>query len=149
MASSPYCIVDFAGFNHVPHANDSIFGSSRWLPASDSHDRSVAPGEIDRLRMMIISAYPQFRPQDHEVLEWAGCTVQAMHVDQVEPGIAPMPTVIDHESEPPHVTNLLSVFPGRATLWPQLAELTRVAVIRKLSPSSAFEGIAAFSVRNH
>jgi hypothetical protein len=67
--------------------------------------------------------------------------MQATHVDQVEPGIAPMPTVIDHECEPPRVTNLLSVFPGRATLWPRLAELARAAVLAKLSPSADTLGL--------
>jgi len=43
-----------------------------------------------------------------------------------------MPTVIDHEHEPPQVSNLLSVFPGRASLWPQLAEATRLVVLEKL-----------------
>jgi glycerol-3-phosphate dehydrogenase len=141
MATSPYCIVDLDGFNHVPHANDSVFGSSRWLPVADGHDRAVVPAEIERLRTTLISAYPQIRPQDYEIIDWAGSTMQAMHVDQVEPGIAPMPTVIDHESEPPRVTNLLSVFPGRATLWPQLAELARAAIMAKLSPSGSTLGL--------
>ena len=139
LANSPFCIVDLEGFNHLPHANDSIFGSSRWLPVTDGHDRAVVAGETERLRKLLTTAYPQFRPQDHEMLDWAGSTMQAMHMDQVEPGIAPMPTVIDHETEPPRITNLLSVFPGRATLWPQLAELARVAVMGKLLPSPAFK----------
>jgi len=132
LASSPFCIVDLEGFNHLPHANDSIFGSSRWLLAKDSRDRAVLPGEVDRLRTLLKTAYPQFQSAALEIHEWAGSTVQAMHVDQVEPGLAPMPTVIDHEGEPPCVTNLLSVFPGRATLWPQLAELARIVVMDKI-----------------
>jgi hypothetical protein len=43
-----------------------------------------------------------------------------------------MPTVIDHEHKPPQSSNLLSVFPGRASLWPQLAEATRLFVLEKL-----------------
>ena len=63
---------------------------------------------------------------------WAGTTIQAMHFDQVEPGRGPIPTVIDHFVEPPYVSNLLSVFPGRGSLWPQLAEMTRLTVQEKL-----------------
>jgi hypothetical protein len=55
-----------------------------------------------------------------------------MHFEQIEPELTPMPTVIDHEHEAPHASNLLSVFPGRASLWPQLAEATRLVVLEKL-----------------
>jgi glycine/D-amino acid oxidase-like deaminating enzyme len=132
LAKSPFCVVDLEGFNHIPHGVHSVFGSSRWLRVTDIHDRGVVPGEIDRLQTLLATAYPQFQSADHEILEWGGSTVQAMHVDQVEPGLAPMPTVIDQECEPPRFTNLLSVFPGRATLWPQLAKMTRIAVLDKI-----------------
>jgi hypothetical protein len=66
------------------------------------------------------------------VREWSGTTVQAMHVDQVVPGHAPLPTVIDHHNGTPAFENLLSVYPGRATLWPQLAEQTRKVVLERL-----------------
>jgi glycine/D-amino acid oxidase-like deaminating enzyme len=131
VAMSPYCIVDLNGFSHAPHGNESVFGSSRWVVVTDARDRTVIGDEIRRLRAMLSTVHPQFEGAPHQTLEWAGSTVQAMHVDQVEPGVAPMPTVIDHECEPPCVSNLLSVFPGRATLWPQLAEMTRVAVLNK------------------
>ena len=54
-----------------------------------------------------------------------------MHVEQIEPGAALLPTVIDHSREAPCVYGLLSVFPGRATLWTILAEQTREVVLRK------------------
>jgi hypothetical protein len=91
---------------------------------------------LERLRTLVANLYPRCRFEEHQLDEWAGTTVQAMHVDQVEPGLAPMPTVIDHEREPPCLSNLLSVFPGRASLWPQLAEATRLVVLDKLKVES-------------
>lgn len=148
VANSPYCIVDLEGFNQVPHADRSILGSSRWLAATDSRDRTLVPGEIDRLRRLLKSAHPQFDATQHEIIEWAGCTMQAMHSHQVEPGVAPMPTVIDHECEPPRVKNLLSVFPGRATLWPQLAELARIAVMDKIQSKNPRSAEASWVAAN-
>ena len=132
LSRTPFCVVDLEGFNHLPHDERSTVGSSRWLLATDVRDSGVIPDEIDRLRTMLATCYPQFEAANHEIVEWAGVTVQAMHFDQVEPGLAPMPTVIDHESEPPRLSNLLSVFPGRATLWPQLAEMSRIKVLEKI-----------------
>ncbi len=132
LARIPYCVVDMEGLNHLPHESHSMFGTSRWFPVADGRDQRPIPSEIDRLRKLVTNAYPVLRVVRHDVAGWAGTTVQAMHVDQVEPGLAPMPTVIDHSHEPPFVSNLLSVFPGRGTLWPQLAEATRFAVLEKL-----------------
>ena len=62
--------------------------------------------------------------------------------EQIEPELTPMPTVIDHEHEAPQASNLLSVFPGRASLWPQLAEAgaRRAGKAAKRHPS---DGVAA------
>ncbi len=128
----PFCVVDMDGFNHLPHPGVSVFGSSRWLPISFTGGQMAVPSEVDRIWALVGRLFPGFRRERHDVIEWAGTTVQAMHVDQVEPGLAPMPTVIDHEREPPRLWNLLSVFPGRASLWPQLAEATRIVVLEKL-----------------
>lgn len=128
----PFCVVDADGFNHVPHAPTSVFGLNRWLPVSNVDDQQVAAAEIGRLWDCIGRFLPQLHREDHEVLEWAGTTIQAMHADQIEPGQAPLPTVIDHRCECTYLENLISVFPGRATLWPQLAEQTRKLVLEKL-----------------
>lgn len=132
LAQTPYCVVDMEGLNHIPHATQSIFGFSHWIPVTDAKDQHPLPAEIDRLRKLVANLYPTAAVAGYDVGGWAGTTVQAMHVDQVEPGLAPMPTVIDHSLEPPFVSNLISVFPGRASLWPQLAEATRLAVLKKL-----------------
>jgi len=47
-----------------------------------------------------------------------------------------LPTVIDHSLESPCMQNLFSIFPGRATLWPHLAEETRKTILEKLEHSS-------------
>jgi glycine/D-amino acid oxidase-like deaminating enzyme len=132
LADAPFCVVDVEGFNHIPHGHVSAFGTSRWVAVLDIAEQQASVPEIDHLWGLLGRFYPYFERSGHDIVEWAGLTVQAMHFDQVEPGLAPMPTVIDHEHEPPRARNLLSVFPGRASLWPQLAEATRVAVLDKL-----------------
>ena len=128
----PLCVVDADGFNHVPHSPNSVFGSNRWLPVRHGEDEQQMPSELVHLWEKINRFFPDVHREDHSVIEWAGNTVQAMHVDQIEPGRAPLPTVVDHECENPGVKNLLSVFPGRASLWPHLAEQTQQLVLQKL-----------------
>ncbi|HTI51614.1 MAG TPA: hypothetical protein VL475_11705, partial [Planctomycetaceae bacterium] len=64
--------------------------------------------------------------------------MQALQVDQIEPGGALWPAVIDHARESPRVENLVTIFPGRATLWSRLAEETRQLVLSKLESHSQF-----------
>ena len=136
LAEAPFCVVDAEGFNHIPHRPVSVFGSNRWVPVFQLADQHVIVPEIDRMRKLLSQFYPHFDGEGHTITEWSGITIQAMHFDQIEPGLAPMPTVIDHEHEPPRASNLLSVFPGRASLWPQLAEATRLVVLEKLQEGS-------------
>jgi glycerol-3-phosphate dehydrogenase len=128
----PLCVVDAEGFNHIPHGTHSVFGTARWSAVPKWDDIQIIVEERDRLRDYIVRFFPGVKRGQFETTEWAGTTVQAMHVDQIEPGIAPMPTVIDHSKEPPHAQNLLSVFPGRASLGPQLAEMARETVLEKI-----------------
>ncbi len=131
----PLCVVDAEGFNHVPHQTTSVFGNNRWLPARDAEDEQAFASEIDRLWNSVRCFFPDFSRDDHRTLEWAGTTIQAMHVEQIQPGQAPWPTVVDHEREHPAVKNLLSVFPGRASLWAYLAEQAQKIVFEKLEVS--------------
>ena len=137
ISRSPLCVLDAGGFNHIPHPPGSVFGSNRWLPVRDAEDEHADQIELARIWEHIHRLFPDVRREDHAVREWAGTTVQAMHVEQIEPGEAPLPTVIDHQWENPAVENLLSVFPGRASLWPQLAELAQQAVLRRLETVEA------------
>lgn len=129
----PFCVVDCEGFHHIPHATESIFGLDRWRLAANPADQRAEPEELDRVWRCIRRFFSEIRDENRQVTEWAGTTVQAMHVDQVEPGVAPRPTVIDHSQESPRIANLLSVFPGRATLWPLLAEETCRLLRKKLA----------------
>ena len=130
---SPMCVLDAGGFNHIPHPPASVFGSNRWLPVPHAESEEADPAEIQRIWDHIRRLFPDVRREDHSVREWAGTTVQAMHIDQIDPGRAPRPTVIDHERENPSIDNLVSVFPGRASLWPHLAELAQEIVLQKLT----------------
>lgn len=134
ISQSPLCIVDATGFNHVPHPPLSVFGSNHWLPIHQAENEQKITEEIDHLWSRLNQFFPDIRRDEHLVNEWAGNTIQAMHIDQIEPGLIPFPTVVDHEREHPPIPNLLSVFPGRASLWPHLAEQTVRVVMEKLSP---------------
>lgn len=128
----PYCVVDAGGFNHIPHAQVSVFGFDRWIPVSNPTDQQVVPNEISRLWDYVDRFHPGLDRKDRHIVEWAGTTIQAMHLDKIHPGEAPRPAVIDQSNEPPCIGNLLRVFPGRATLWARLAEDTRRTVLDKL-----------------
>lgn len=129
----PMCVIDSDGFNHIPHPPTSVFGSNRWLPVRNAEDEKSTPAELRRIWEHIERWFPEVRRRDYAVTEWAGTTVQAMHADQVVPGRVPLPTVVDHSKETPRTDGVLSVFPGRASLWPHLAEQTQRMVNRMLN----------------
>ncbi|MEX0704345.1 MAG: FAD-dependent oxidoreductase [Planctomycetales bacterium] len=132
ISRSPLCVIDADGFNHLPHPPVSVFGSNRWLSVRDAEDERPDTAEIERLWDHVGRLFPHVRREERTVHEWSGTTVQAMHVDQIEPGQAPLPTVIDHEQESVPLANLISVFPGRASLWPHLAEEAQQVALNKL-----------------
>lgn len=133
MQCAPFCVLDEGGFNHIPHHSTSVFGTNHWITVNDPWDTSVDPQEEEAIWRTLRKLAPTFAPdpgtQRHV---WAGTTVQAMHLEQVEPGVAPLPTVVDHSHESPRITNLLSVYPGRATLFGELAEQARELVLEKI-----------------
>ncbi len=125
----PFCLVDAEGMNHLPHGRTSVFGSNRWKVVADPSDQRVDTPEVDKLKARMRDLFPGLDWQQCSTHAWSGTTMQAMHVEQITPGDCPLPTVIDHAWELPVVHNLFSVFPGRATLWPYLAEKTCSAVL--------------------
>lgn len=127
----PFCVLDQGGFNHIPHSTTSVFGSNHWSIVSRSLDFSVEVAEVKRIVHDLTALLPTWNYPPSRIVKWAGTTVQAMRLDQIEPGHVTLPTVIDHETEPGRLKNLLSVFAGRASLWPQLAEMALTAVERK------------------
>lgn len=132
LGSLPFCVVDSVGINHIPHENSSVFGNDRWKAVSRETQPTVASADSLAITEGIATFLPRLDLDSYNTKTWAGITVQAMHAEQVEPGRVQLPTVIDHERDAPSVGNLLSVFAGRATLWPQLAEQTRDTVLSKL-----------------
>ncbi|MFQ5731746.1 MAG: NAD(P)/FAD-dependent oxidoreductase [Planctomycetaceae bacterium] len=132
----PFCVVDAGGLNHIPHQQASVFGTSRWQVVKCQCEPSgTDEDEVDALRAGVQRFFPSLNHGGRTVTSWAGTTVQAMHFDQIDPGTAPLPTTIDHAHESPRVGNLLSVFPGRATLWPQLAEQASRTVFEMIDPA--------------
>jgi glycine/D-amino acid oxidase-like deaminating enzyme len=130
---TPLCAVDAGGFNHLPHQTTSIFGANRWRTVNNASDEKVERAEIERIWSEIRRFFPEVaRETCSAVREWAGTTVQAMRCDQVVPGQAPLPALIDHAREAPHFDNLITVHPGRATLWPQLADEVQLHVVSRM-----------------
>lgn len=131
VADEPFCVLDEVGLSHVPHGNRSVFGLDRWTIAKTIGDTKVEANEVVSIWDPLQRHFPNFKMTDYDCHSWAGTTVQALEFDQIEQGRATRPTVIDHGDEPPRLNNLLSVYPGRATLWPQLADETcRLAIKR-------------------
>lgn len=140
--SQPFCFPDVEGFNHLPHANRgdrriSVFGMNRWTAVPPLESFEPGDHEFTELNEQITRFFPDIRLSDDDVRRWSGTTVQAMHVDQIEPGLVPLPTVIDHALEEPCLQNLLSVYPGRATLWSRLAEETTRIVLERFQPEQS------------
>jgi glycine/D-amino acid oxidase-like deaminating enzyme len=133
LARRPFLVVDAQGFNHIPHPENSVFGFDRWHPVSAPAPHPVDTEEIDCLWGYVERFFPEFQRANYETLEWAGVTLQAMRYDQIQPGEVPLPMVIDHTFETPSLENLLTVFPGRASLWAHLAERTCQVVLQKLA----------------
>ena len=127
----PFCIADADGFNHIPHPPASVFGTGRWQQVTQVDDHPDLR-EVEALRSLVREFFPQLATQAAETHAWAGTMMQALKVEQVETGGPLWPAVIDHARHAPHVQNLLSIFPGRATLWAHLAEETRRVVLAKL-----------------
>lgn len=128
----PFCIPDVDGFNHLPHPPASVFGTGQWDRALSPDDHDNDPRRVDSLRRRLQELFPGSALHPGDVQVWSGTMVQALQADQIELGGALWPAVIDHAQESPRITNLVTIFPGRATLWSQLAEDTRKLVLGKL-----------------
>lgn len=131
-AAVPFCIVDAEGFNHIPHESKSIFGIDRWDTPRSPQDHAVDPDFENQLWRRISQFFPRLHRSSCQATCWAGTMFQAMRVEQIQPGGAIWPAVIDHARHTPQLDNLLTIFPGRATLWPKLAEETRKLALAKL-----------------
>jgi glycine/D-amino acid oxidase-like deaminating enzyme len=127
----PFCIPDAGGWNHLPHPPASVFGSGRWEQVTHLDDHADEK-QVESLRTLVHDFFPSLPADPESSLAWAGTMMQALQVDQIEPGHAIWPAVIDHARHAPHVQNLVSIFSGRATLWSPLAEQTRQVVLAKL-----------------
>ncbi len=149
LSADPFCIVDGSGFNHLPHEDTSVFGAGRWEVVLNANETHVNEKEIEIIERQLQQIFPKGFAENVERHDWAGTTVQAMHIDQIEPGIAPLPTIVDHSTEPCGVENVLSIFPGRATLWPHLAERVRNTVLEKVGTSTIETAQPPWSLEAH
>lgn len=128
----PFCVLDAEGFSYLPHPPYSVFGFDRLRVVGNPDDREIVPGDIEALKSSLTRFFPGRDWSHSNMTQWAGATVQAMRCDQVLPGQAPLPILMNHFQTTPRVDNLYSAFPGRASLWPQLAEACRREVLEKL-----------------
>lgn len=127
----PFCIVDADGLNHIPHPPVSVFGTEQWesIHGDDEHPDA---SRIEHLCGLIRKFFPAqaIGPKDRST--WAGTIMQALRLDQIEPGKMLWPAAVDHAASGTRISNLISVFPGRATLWSRVAEEARRLVLSKL-----------------
>jgi glycine/D-amino acid oxidase-like deaminating enzyme len=128
----PFCIPDVDGFNHLPHPPSSVFGTGQWDRAISPDDHGNDPRRVDGLRRRLEELFPESGAGRGDAQVWSGTMVQALQADQIAVGGALWPAVIDHAHESPRVENLVTIFPGRATLWTLLAEETRKLALAKL-----------------
>jgi glycine/D-amino acid oxidase-like deaminating enzyme len=132
VAQVPFCVVDEHGLNHIPHDDQSIFGIDRWETPQAPNDHSVEPECENQLWQHVGRFFPGRHRADCRSTCWSGTMFQAMRLEQVQPGNEIWPAVIDHSRHTPRIDNLLTIFTGRATLWPKLAEETRKLALAKL-----------------
>lgn len=132
----PFCLPDRDGFNHLPHPPASVFGTNRWLQADDPNDERPVENEVEHLRERLAKLFPDCGAVCCEAAVWAGTTMQAVPPGRKLPSAVSWPAVIDHAGEPESIDGIISVFPGRATLWPMLAEEALRVVSVKLGLSS-------------
>jgi glycerol-3-phosphate dehydrogenase len=130
--SWPICLPEAEGFSHLPHPPKSVFGADRWLRADGAGDTVVVPGELERLREQVATLFPGFAAAACEAAAWAGTTIQVVPPGRELPTSVAWPGVIDHAEEPSAVGGVISVFPGRATLWGRLADETLRIVSAKV-----------------
>jgi hypothetical protein len=130
--SWPICLPEAEGFNHLPHPPKSVFGTGRWLRADGADDTAVVPGELERIRELVAALFPGCAAAACESVSWAGTTLQVVPPGRELPTAVAWPGVIDHAREPCAVGGVVSVFPGRATLWGKLADEAMRVVSAKL-----------------
>ncbi|MCA9072089.1 MAG: FAD-dependent oxidoreductase, partial [Planctomycetaceae bacterium] len=81
LSPRPFCVLDRGGFNHIPHTGKSIFGSNHWEVVSRPDDVQAEKEEIQRILDLIHQLLPSWSFSKNEIIDWAGTTVQAMHVE--------------------------------------------------------------------
>src|SRR5690606_20270427 len=59
VSRTPFCLADQGGFNHLPHADLSVFGSNRWVSAT-GRPEEVDPQQIERLWTTLEHLFPSF-----------------------------------------------------------------------------------------
>ncbi len=134
---APFCIVDGSGLNHLPHEQTSIFGNNKWNVSFGSVRNQREENEVELIVKAIHGLYPNGFGISVKEDSWAGTNLQAMRVDQITPGVDPFPTVIDHANQPFTISNLISIFPGRATMWSVIADTVLDLVLEKTSGANA------------
>ncbi|QDT31846.1 NAD(P)/FAD-dependent oxidoreductase [Thalassoglobus polymorphus] len=137
LSLDPFHLVDQEGFNHVPHESGSVFGSERWKVVQEPKDTTVNPEEIRIIEERVKRLLPGAFENAQQRKEWAGITVQALHPEEINPTHVFRPTIIDHATQPKRFENVISIFPGRATLWADLAENVGDFVSEKVKRSSS------------
>jgi len=131
----PFCIVDALGLDHIPHPPSSVFGVEAWETVRAEDDRAEA-SRAEQILALIREFFPKQALGAENIRVWAGTIMQALRLDQIEPGKLLWPAVVDHAQGSAGLANAISIFAGRATLWSQVAEQARKLVLTKLEQTT-------------
>ncbi|MFW6124840.1 MAG: NAD(P)/FAD-dependent oxidoreductase [Pirellulales bacterium] len=118
------CVMDEERLNHVPHPPWSIVGIEHWTATGDGRHEATNEQALARLWERFERFFPKVDRTRYELESWAGVTVQAMLPEQVQPGLEPLPVILDYGTYETGPKNLIGVFPGRLTLWSVVADQT-------------------------
>lgn len=132
LGPSPVCVLDEERLTHVPHPPWSILGIEHWSPTNRTQDEEPVVSLFASLWGAFLRFFPNVDLCHHRQYCWEGRFAQAMLHDQVVPGAEPLPVVVDHGDQG-GPKNLISVFPGRLTLWPVMADCALQLVSRQLA----------------
>jgi glycine/D-amino acid oxidase-like deaminating enzyme len=128
----PFVVVDRHMLNHLPHLQTSVFESGIWAKTASSEGNVVDPDRMAALWQDLKELFPSMNISEYsDVREWAGSTTQLLQVDQIVPGIAPRPAVIDLGANG-GPQNVWRIATGKMTLWPIVAEEIRQRLLGTL-----------------
>ena len=136
-SSAPFCLLDGENFNALPRGREVIFGSNVWESVTSAAARRLAPERLDAIWRQAERLMPGVRRKEAAgVREWAGVTAVVRDVTGTC-STTPRSALVNHAQSEPPVERLISIYPGRGTLWGHLAEVVQAYVNQEIDEQPA------------